>query len=98
MKSAILAILSILCSLGLGIFGSPAKAQPLDNPDLIQSFPVGVSPWELTSDGENIWVTSLVDSSMTKLRASDGQSLGTFFAGGRTIFAAFDGANIWATN
>jgi len=35
---------------------------------------------------------------VTKLRASDGKTLGTFEAGGGPYNVAFDGANIWVTN
>ena len=38
------------------------------------------------------------DSTVTKLRASDGSPLGTFTAGTRPVAAAFDGANIWIAN
>jgi hypothetical protein len=34
---------------------------------------------------------------VTKLRASDGVTLGTFSVGGLPVGVAFDGANIWVT-
>jgi len=88
---------AILVSLG-GFLSQPIAAQQLDASDTIQGFPVGPQPYGLTSDGDNIWVTSFDSTEMTKLRASDGANLGAFFAGGKTLFAVFDGANIWATN
>jgi DNA-binding beta-propeller fold protein YncE len=76
----------------------PAEAQQIDKPDLIQSFPVGASPRGLAFDGANIWITSDTIPNLTKLRASDGASLGTFPAGGKTAFAVFDGTYVWVTN
>src|ERR1041385_572466 len=64
----------------------------------IETFPVGPHPWGLTTDGDNIWVTSTSSDNVTKLRASDGTILGTFPAGGPSLYATFDGANIWVTH
>jgi len=50
-------------------------------------------------DGAHIWVTNYGDGSVTKLRASDGATLGTFPVGyDFPTGIAFDGANIWVTN
>jgi DNA-binding beta-propeller fold protein YncE len=35
---------------------------------------------------------------VTKLRASDGSTLGTFPVGAGPVGVAFDGANIWVAN
>lgn len=52
----------------------------------------------LTFDGVNMWVTNYSSDSITKLRASDGASLGTYSVGGNNPNAsAFDGENIWVT-
>ena len=37
-------------------------------------------------------------NSVSKLRASDGKTLGTFTVGNYPIGVAFDGANIWVSN
>ena len=42
-------------------------------------FPVGAGPLGVVFDGANIWVAAGIGA--TKLRASDGQNLGTFAAG-----------------
>lgn len=55
--------------------------------------PVGANPYGVAFDGANVWV---VGGNLTKLRASDGQVLGTFATGGLGV--TFDGANVWITN
>src|SRR5690348_1190797 len=45
------------------------------------SFSVGRSPVGVAFDGANIWVASGRDNTVTKLRASDGFTLGTFAVG-----------------
>ena len=47
-------------------------------------------------DGAHIWVIN--SNNVTKLRASDGASLGTFAVGDCPVGIAFDGANIWVGN
>jgi hypothetical protein len=66
--------------------------------NLTTSFKVGKQPLGVAFDGANIWVASNYDSTVTKLRASDGASLGTFNVGGAPMGLAFDGANIWVAN
>lgn len=83
---------------GSGFSSARAGAQQLDQPVLIESFPVGNAPFWLTSDGDNIWVTNASDDTVTKLRASDGVTLGTFPVGLYPLFLTFDGANIWVGN
>jgi len=65
------------------------------------SFHVGKTqnsnPYGLAFDGENIWTANNGEGTVSKLRASDGASLGTFSVGGRPNFAVFDGANVWVT-
>src|SRR5437762_1056318 len=97
-RPIILSFLSILFSLGAITLSSPVKAQQLDKPDLIQSFPVGHSPVYLAFDGANIWVTNSDDNTVTKLRASDGAPQGTFAVGDVPAFITFDGENIWVGN
>jgi hypothetical protein len=65
------------------------------------SFAVGKTqnsnPYGIAFDGANIW-TANSEGTVTKLRASDGASLGTFPAGNAPTGIAFDGANMWVTN
>ena len=42
--------------------------------------------------------TNYSSSNVTKLRASDGTTLGTFAVGTFPVAVAFDGANIWVVN
>jgi hypothetical protein len=62
------------------------------------SFPVGTQPLGVAFDGANIWVTNNYDGTVTKLRANDGEKLGTFAAGPGAMGVAYDGANIWVAN
>jgi len=48
-------------------FVSPATAQQLDKPDLIQNFPVVTGPFALTFDGVNIWVTNFGSNTVSKI-------------------------------
>jgi DNA-binding beta-propeller fold protein YncE len=57
------------------------------------SGPIGVA-----FDGANIWVANALSNTVSKLRASDGTSLGTFTVGSGPSGVAFDGANIWVAN
>jgi hypothetical protein len=54
-------------------------------------------PEGLAFDGANMWVA---DGTVKKLRASDGEILGSFTTvpGAGSFQLAFDGANIWASN
>ena len=62
------------------------------------TFPVGSSPYGVAFDGSNIWVTHSIGGIVTKLRASDGVTLGNFAAGASPFGVAFDGSNIWVAN
>src|ERR1700682_4819646 len=57
--------------------------------NLTTSFKVGQNPYGIAFDGANMWVTNNGDSTVTKLRASDGANLGTFNVGGAPMGAAF---------
>ena len=59
------------------------------------TFKVGNQPYGVAFDGANIWTANYGDGTVTKLRANDGEILGTFPGGGFGI--TFDGANIWTT-
>ena len=87
----------------------PANGAPYVNPlkvallkwypaNLTTSFKVGKSPLGVAFDGANIWVANQYGSSVTKLRASDGETLGTFPTGAGPTGVVFDGANIWTVN
>ncbi len=87
----------------------PSNGSPPANPlkvallkwypaNLTTSFKVGRNPYGLAFDGANMWVTNNRDSTVSKLRVSDGANLGTFTVGGSPMGVAFDGANIWVVN
>ncbi len=68
------------------------------NANQTASFAVGTGPIGVAFDGANIWVANLSSNNVTKLRASDGTTLGTFAVGTSPHGVAFDGANIWVAN
>jgi DNA-binding beta-propeller fold protein YncE len=60
------------------------------------TFPVGNQPeGGIAFDGANMWVSGFADDSLTKLRASDGQVLGTFGTNSHPTGVCFDGQSIW---
>lgn len=63
------------------------------------NFFVGGDPDSAAFDGANIWITDQANSSVVKLRASDGANLGSFPSGGLGAYGiAFDGMNLWVGN
>ena len=65
---------------------------------LEQRVNVGSQPRFTAFDGSNIWVTNSANNTVTKLRASDGSSQGTFAVGTTPFGIVFDGVSIWVTN
>ena len=61
------------------------------------SFAIGTSPYGVAFDGASIWVTNTISNKVSKLRASDGVSLGIFTGGASPRGLAFDGENIWVS-
>jgi hypothetical protein len=66
---------------------------------------VGSNPYGITFDGANIWVSNsgviaagANRNSVTKLRAIDGVTLGTYAVGSAPCGVVFDGSNIWVAN
>src|SRR5579863_4786982 len=96
----------------VGVTASPPAgngAPPLSNPlkvALLKWYPVnktahfsvGQQPYGVCFDGANIWTANFGDGTVTKLRANDGEVLGTFQAGSEPFGVTFDGANIWVSN
>jgi hypothetical protein len=62
------------------------------------TFSTGQRPTFLAFDGANIWVANEGPDTVTKIRASDGVTLGVFSVGSDPRGIAFDGANIWVAN
>ena len=61
-------------------------------------FSVGDGPRGICFDGANIWVANHSDDTVTKLKASDGSTVGTYSVGDYPRDICFDGANSWVTN
>ena len=66
--------------------------------NLTAQFPAGASPYGVAFDGASIWVADNGSNKITKLRASDGLSLGVFPVGTNPIAVACDGVHVWVTN
>ena len=62
-----------------------------------QFYAGGFAPDGVAFDGQNIWVASNAQNSVSKIRANDGAVLGTFKVGNQPGSIAFDGANMWVT-
>src|SRR5947208_7500891 len=95
-KAVIFSALSALALASGVLFASPGSTQ--QPTERIQTFPVGNLPVGLAFDGENMWVANFNDNTITKLRASDGMSLGTFPVGQSPTGLLFDGTNVWVAN
>ena len=65
---------------------------------IMGNFAVGGLPQGAVFDGTYIWVTNFLDSTVSKLKASDGSLIGTFPTGQFPEGTAFDGANVWIAN
>lgn len=70
---------------------------PAATPRQAVNFTVGREPSNLAFDGSSIWVANSHTANVTKLRASDGATLGTFSLGINPRSVAFDGTNVWVT-
>jgi len=64
------------------------------------TFTVGTAPIGLCFDGTSIWVANTGGSSttVTKLAASTGATIGTYTVGSQPEGICFDGASIWVAN
>ena len=94
-----------------GTVQPPSNAAPPVNPlkvallkwyraNTTTRFTVGQQPYGVAFDGANIWTANFGDvpGTVTKLRASDGEVLGTFNVGAEPYGVTFDGANVWVSN
>ncbi len=50
-------------------------------------FKVGSQPYGVAFDGANIWTANYGDGTVTKLRTSDGEALGTFKVGAGALWS-----------
>jgi hypothetical protein len=73
---------------------APGEA-PVGQPPLVA---VGKRPVGIVASQETVWVANNGSDSVTKLRANDGATLGTFPVGEGPLKLAFEGTNVWVTN
>jgi len=66
--------------------------------DTTTFFKVGAGPYGVCFDGANVWTANGGDNTVTKVRANDGEVLGTFKVGSQPYGVTFDGANIWVSS
>ena len=62
------------------------------------TFQSGSAPSGIAFDGAHVWVTNAGESTVSKIRTSDGANLGTFSVGANPRRVTFDGANVWVSN
>ena len=64
-----------------------------------QTFAVALQPAGICFDGASVWIVNGGANNVTKMRASDGATLGTYATGGTWPHGiCFDGTNIWLAN
>ncbi len=83
-------------NLWVGGISSLSKIQPSDGA-VLGNYAV-LKAYGLAYDGANLWVTDNADSTVQKVRASDGTTLGTFPVGAGPVGVAFDGSNVWVAD
>jgi hypothetical protein len=80
--------------------------------EVVGTYDTDVGPNGIAFDGANIWISNQVCTcvvgnpgcpscpvgTVTKLRASDGATLGTYAVGTRPQWVAWDGQHVWVTN
>ncbi len=64
--------------------------------NLTAHFKTGQQPIGVAFDGANIWTANYGAGTVTKLRGSDGEALGTLKVGAAPYGVTFDGANMWS--
>jgi hypothetical protein len=69
---------------------------PLRPADL--TIAVGENPMGMAFEGDNVWVANRGSNSVTRIRAGDGRTTGTFPIGESPVDVAWDGASVWVAN
>lgn len=83
---------------GLQLFSSVTKLRASDGANL-GTFVAGTErPQAIAFDGANIWVSNGEDNCLSRIRTSDGASVGGVCVGFSPQGIAFDGANMWVTH
>ena len=64
------------------------------------NYSTGAGPKGVLFDGTNVWVANSTGSSVTKIKAATGKTVGTYAlpANSGPVALAFDGTNIWTAN
>lgn len=62
------------------------------------TYTVGGGAFGFAFDGQHMWVASAFTNTVTKLRASDGETVGAFAVGNGPRALAYDGAHVWVVN
>lgn len=66
--------------------------------EILGSYPVGRFPTGMVWDGENIWVPSGLDDTVTVLDAASGQQVAEIEINNMAISIAFDGIHVWISH
>jgi DNA-binding beta-propeller fold protein YncE len=66
---------------------------------IVSTHATGTFPINIVFDGTYVWVANHLSDSLTKIRTTDGTTVGTFGSLGiKPTGLAFDGTHVWGTN
>ena len=85
-----LALLAALC-LAIGVSSASAAA-------VVNTIPVGKSPWGVSSDGTHVWVANWGDDAVSEIDASTGTVVKTIPVGSNPEGVSSDGSHVWVAN
>ena len=67
-------------------------------PAVINTIPVGTTPYGVSSDGTNVWVTNLGSNTVSQIDATTGSIVRTINVGNSPQGVSSDGTNVWVAN
>lgn len=77
---------------------APPRENTPETPTPKRKVAVGDKLYGLAFDGENIWAANHENSTVAKIRVSDGSLIGTFPVARGSYGVAFDGRSVWVTS
>jgi YVTN family beta-propeller protein len=79
------------CCLAIGVASASAAA-------VVNTIPVGKSPWGVSSDGTHVWATNEGDDTVSEIDASTGTVIKTIPVGSNPEWVSSDGTHVWVAN
>jgi YVTN family beta-propeller protein len=65
---------------------------------VVNTIPVGSSPWGVSSDGTHVWVANTQESTVSEIDASTGTVVITIPVGGKPAYVSADGTHVWVAS